>query len=179
MTEISLKGLIDGCSHWNNWWQLLMLPPLMDSTNLTTRFCQTILSFFLPQINFYLNKRFEFMVHSHVRFITRLRLWLPLSLRLGRAPIFTIVIPIPIHTTEKNRNRTRIRNLVTNRGCERTLSLWKPCRLLLVFNRNRLCNISSTYDTWREISSLGNVNTKLGTTPRRFHSTSYLYRHTV
>ena len=50
---------------------------------------------------------------------------------------------------------------------------------LIVVNRNRLCNISSTYDTRGEISSLGNENMKLGTAPRRFYSTSYLQRHTA
>ena len=117
----------------------------------------------------------SFVVHTHLKFITRLWLRLPLSSRMGYVPIFAVAIPI--HLIEKNRNC--ICNLAKIRGFEWTISPWKPCRLLLVFNRNRLCNISSIYDTRWEISSLGNVNTKLGTAPRRFHSTSYLYRCTV
>ena len=52
------------------------------------------------------------MVHS---------LLLPLDSRMGCAPIFAIVIAIPIHPKEKNRNRNR--NRVINFRCEWTLSV--------------------------------------------------------
>ena len=61
------------------------------------------------------------MVHSYLWFITRLRLQLPLGSRMGCVPIFAIVIAIPIHPIERNRNHIRNRNRVINRRCEWTL----------------------------------------------------------
>ena len=86
---------------------------------------------------------------------------------------------ISVNGIDKAKNRILAMNFILfSHKLKKRFSLWKPRLLLLVVNRNRLCNISSTYDTRREISSLGNENTKLGTAPRRFYSTSYLHRRT-